>query len=151
MSSRDPFANFERMRREMDELFGDMLERSGLSRPRAAFAPAIDVFYEEGPPPRAIVVADLSGIDPDAVSIEIQGRELVLGGQRDASQAGGRLYQQLEIPTGPFERRVQLGADVVADEARAVYQDGMLRIELPLVTAGPGPRQVPIEARRKLG
>lgn len=148
MSGRDPFANFERMRREMDELFGDMLERSGLSRPRAAFAPAVDVFYEDGPPPRAVVVADLPGIDPDAVSIEIQGRELLMRGQRDPSQDGGRLYQQLEIPTGPFERRVQLGADVEADEARALYEDGMLRIELPLVTPGSGRRQLKVEPRK---
>ena len=28
-SQRDLFANFERMRREMDELFGDVFERRG--------------------------------------------------------------------------------------------------------------------------
>lgn len=149
MSGRDPFANFERMRREMDELFGDMLERSGLSRPRAAFAPAVDVFYEDGPPPRAVVIAELSGINPDAVSIEIQGRELLLRGQREPAQSGGRLYQQLEIATGPFERRVQLGADVVADAARAIYDDGMLRIELPLQTGSDSRRSVPIETRER--
>jgi HSP20 family protein len=145
MSARDPFANFDRMRREMDELFGDMLERSGMSRPRAVFAPAVDVFYEDGPPPRAVVVAELSGINPDAVSIEIQGRELLLRGAREAAQSSGRLYQQLEIATGPFERRVQLGADVVSDAARAIYSDGMLRIELPLRTGSDARRRVPIE------
>jgi HSP20 family protein len=147
MSGRDPFSNFDRMRREMDELFGDMLERSGLARQRAVFAPAIDVFYEEGPPPRAVVVVDVAGIDPDAVAIEIQGRELLLRGHREPAQAAGRLYQQLEIATGPFERRVQLGADVVADQARAIYEDGMLRIELPLMTGSAARRRVPIEVR----
>ena len=43
MSERDLFANFERMRREMDELFGDVFERTGLSRRRAGFSPAVDV------------------------------------------------------------------------------------------------------------
>ena len=148
MSSRDPFANFERMRREMDELFGDMLERSGLARQRTAFAPVVDVFYEDGVQPRAVVVAELAGIDPDAVSIEIEGRELVLRGVREASQSGGRLYQQLEIATGPFERRVQLGADVESNAARAIYEDGMLRIELPLVTGSDSRRTVPVEKRR---
>ena len=28
---------------------------------------------------------------------------------------------------------IPLGADVVADEARATYRDGILRVELPLV------------------
>lgn len=144
MQGRDPFSNFERMRREMDEVFGDMLERSGLARPRLAFAPAVDVFYEDGPPPRAVVVADLAGVDQTRVTIEIQGRELVLGGVREAADAAGRLYQQLEIPTGEFRRTVQLGADVVADEARATCEEGMLRIELPLATGRTRTRSVPI-------
>lgn len=148
MTGRDPFANFERMRREMDEIFGDMLDRSGLSRPRASFAPPVDVFYEDGPPPRAVVVVDVSGIDPDAVSIEIEGRELTLRGQREAARSAGRLYQQLEIATGPFERRLHLGADVVVDSARAVYEDGMLRIELPLKTGNEARRTVHVEAKR---
>lgn len=144
MQGRDPFSNFERMRREMDELFGDMLERSGLARPRLAFAPAVDVFYEDGPPPRAVVVADLAGVDQSQVAIEIQGRELVLSGQREATDAGGRLYQQLEIPTGDFRRTIELGAEVIAEEARATYEDGMLRIELPLATGRAGRKSVPI-------
>ena len=39
MSERDLFANFERMRREMDELFGDVFERTGLGRRRSASRP----------------------------------------------------------------------------------------------------------------
>ncbi len=39
MPERDLFANFERMRREVDELFGDVFERTGLSRRRAGFSP----------------------------------------------------------------------------------------------------------------
>ena len=36
---RDLFANFERMRREMDELFGDVFDRTGLAPPGAAASP----------------------------------------------------------------------------------------------------------------
>ena len=43
------------------------------------------------------------------------------------------VYQQVEIERGPFRRVVELGADVRGQEAKAVYEDGMLRIELPLV------------------
>ena len=61
MSKRDPFANFDRMRREMDELFGDALERSGLSRRRTGQWPPVDVAYASDPP-RAIVTAELAGV-----------------------------------------------------------------------------------------
>ena len=67
---RDLFANFERMRREMDELLGDVLDRGLAPRRRGGFSPAVDVYYASDPP-RAVVRADLAGIDPDAVSLEI--------------------------------------------------------------------------------
>src|SRR6187200_918908 len=144
---RDPFTNFERMRREMDELFGDVFERTGLApRRRGGFSPAVDVFYEDDPP-RAVIHAELAGIDPDELTLEIEGRELVLAGHRRPSESEGRVYQQLEIDFGPFRRVIGLGADVVEDDARATYRDGILRIELPLVRSEARPRAVPIEVR----
>ena len=145
---RDVFANFERMRREMDELFGDVLDRTGLApRRRGGFSPAVDVFYE-GDPPRAVVHAELAGIDPDELSLEIEGRELVIAGHRRPVDSEGRMYQQLEIDFGPFRRVIALGADVVGDRARATYVDGILRIELPLQRPETRSRSVPIEVAR---
>jgi HSP20 family protein len=145
MSERDLFANFERMRREMDELFGDVFERTGLSRRRAGFSPAIDVAYASDPP-RAIVTAELAGVELDDLELEIQGRTLVLSGHRGPAVVEGEVYQQVEIGRGRFRRTVELGVDVVADQAKARYEDGMLRVELPLVQAESRGRAVPIES-----
>ena len=146
---RDLFANFERMRREMDELFGDVFDRTGLAPTRrGGFSPAVDVFYE-GEPPRAVVHAELAGIHPDELTLEIEGRELVIAGHRRPEDAEGRLYQQLEIDFGPFRRVIPLGAEVVPDEARATYTDGILRIELPLARPESHSRSVPIEIARR--
>jgi HSP20 family protein len=139
---RDLFANFERMRREMDELFGDVLDRGLAPRRRGGFSPAVDVYYASDPP-RAVVRADLAGIDPDGVSLEITGRELVLSGQRETESADDRVYQQLEIERGPFRRVVSLGSEVDADAADATYEDGILTVELPLSRPA-RPRTVPI-------
>jgi HSP20 family protein len=143
---RDLFENFERMRREMDELFGDAFERR-LAPRRGGFSPAVDVYYA-GDPPRAVVQADLAGIDAGEIELEIRGRELVLSGARRPQDAEGRLYQQLEVEHGPFRRVVSLGAEVDADQARAVYEDGMLVITLPLAEPA-GARTVPVQARRR--
>jgi HSP20 family protein len=145
---RDLFANFERMRREMDELFGDVFDRGLGPRRRSGFLPAVDVYYVGGPP-RAIVRADLAGIDPAELELEIRGRELILGGRR--LPPGGdqeRLYQQLEIEHGPFRRVVPLGAEVDAGRARATYEDGMLVVELPIADAADA-HSVPIEPARR--
>lgn len=141
---RDLFANFERMRRDIDELFGDVFERTGFA-PRRGFSPHVDVFYC-GDPPLATVKAELAGVGIDEVGLEIRGRQLLIAGQRRSSDAGGRLYQQIEIERGPFRRVVELGADVVAERARATFEDGILRVEIPLAQADDAVRRVPIES-----
>src|ERR687893_2642921 len=140
---RDLFANFERMRREIDELFGDVFERTGLA-PSRAFTPEVDVYYC-GQPPRAIVKVAIAGIDPDDVSLEIRGRQLVIAGERRAQEAEGRLYQQIEIGHGPFKRAVELSADVDAERASASYDDGIMRIEIPLAQHEESARRIRIE------
>ncbi len=146
MPERDIFANFERMRRDMDELFGGVFDRSLAPHRRAGFTPRVDVSYV-GDPPRAIVTAELAGIDIGQIDLEIRGRELIISGSRGAlDESEGRVYQQIEIEHGPFRRTIQLGADVAADAARATYDDGVLRVELPLVQPEHKSHMVPIEA-----
>jgi HSP20 family protein len=141
-SQRDLFANFERMRREIDELFGQAFEgRPGL-RGRG-FSPRVDVYYTDNPP-RAVVKVDLAAVDPADVALEIRGRQLVIAGERRPGEAGGRLYQQIEIEHGPFRRVVELGADVRADDASASYVDGVLQVEIPLAQPEQSVRRVPI-------
>jgi HSP20 family protein len=144
-SQRDLFANFERMRREMDELFGDAFER-GRGVTRRGFSPRVDVYYVDKPP-RAVVKVDLAAIDPADVALEIRGRQLVIAGERRPRETGGRLYQQIEIEHGPFRRIVELGADVVADDASASYADGVLQVEIPLAAPEQAVRRVPISDR----
>jgi HSP20 family protein len=141
MSRDDLFANFDRMRQEMDELFGDIFDRGRLGRRGGGFTPAVDVFYRDDPP-TAIVHVEIAGIDPDQISLEIEGRRLIVSGVRRPPEGESRVYQQLEIEHGHFRRVVSVGADVRADDARAGYEDGILRIELPL--AVPESRTVPV-------
>jgi HSP20 family protein len=143
--TRDPFANFERMRRQIDELFGDAWTRAGLSQRRAGFRPRVDVYYSNsGDRPHAVIKADLAGVATDDLSIEVRGRILVISGERKARDPEGRVYQQIEIESGPFQREIQLGVEVIAEEARATYEDGVLRVEVPVAPADEG-RRVPID------
>jgi HSP20 family protein len=141
---RDLFAGFERMRREIDELFGDVFERQTGLRGRG-FSPPVDVFYLDDPP-RAVVKADLAGVELEDLGLEIRGRKLLIQGQRLPAEVTGRLYQQVEIEHGPFRRIVELGAEVVADQARASYEDGMLEVEIPLAPPEQTVRRVRIDS-----
>ncbi len=104
---RDLFVNFDRVRREMDELFGDVWERTGLAPRRASgFSPRVDVYYcnvaaaSEGEP-KAVIKVDVAGVELGEISLEVSGRRLVISGERPVQETEGRVYEQLEIATGP--------------------------------------------------
>ena len=143
---RDLFANFERMRREIDELFGDVFERQTGLRGRG-FSPSVDVFYADDPP-RAVVKADLAGIDIEDVALEIRGRQLLIAGER--RPAAGR---RAPLPADRDRARaVPAAASSSAPrwwptQARASYEDGILEVEIPLARPDETVRRVPIEDR----
>lgn len=123
------------MWREIDELIGEPWAERGRPRaPRigAGFTPRVDVFYSGREQPVAIVLVELAGIDTDSLNLEVSGRDFVISGERIVQRTVGRVYQQVEIEAGSFRRVIELGADVDAESAEASYDDGILRIELPL-------------------
>jgi HSP20 family protein len=142
---RDPDSPAFRLRLDWDEL--------AFGRPRYApargFIPRVDVYYCGKAEPRAVVRAELPGIDIEDVAIEIRGRQLVIAGERRPEAPDEqRVYQQVEIESGPFRRVVELGADVAADGAEASYQDGVLRVEIPLARLSrASARRVPVQSR----
>jgi HSP20 family protein len=141
---RDLFADFARMRREMDQMLGDSWSRTRyVSRRSTGFSPNVDVYYC-GEPQRAVVKVDLAGVSLDAVGIELSGRHLAITGERPVQETEGRVYQQIEIPSGPFRRVVELQVEVDPNRAEATYDDGVLRIELPLRDPGETTHRVPI-------
>lgn len=141
MPGHDPFANFARMQREM---LGNSWGRTTyISRRTTGFSPNVDVYYC-GDPQRAVVKVDLAGVDLNEIGIEVSGRRLAIVGERHVQETEGRVYQQVEIPSGPFRRIVEFQVDVDADRAKATYEDGILRIDLPLRDPEDTTRRVPI-------
>ena len=68
------------------------------------FSPAVDVAYTSDPP-RAIVTAELAGVEIDELELEIQGRKLILSGRRGPAAVEGDVYQQVEIERGQLPPR----------------------------------------------
>ncbi|HWC48082.1 MAG TPA: Hsp20/alpha crystallin family protein [Solirubrobacterales bacterium] len=126
------------------DLFVDWSRTRYVTRRSSGFSPNVDVYYC-GDPQRAIVKVDLAGIELSQVGIEVSGRHLAITGERHVQEAEGRVYQQIEIPSGRFRRVVELQVELDADRASATYEEGILRIELPLRDANEITRRVPID------
>ena len=125
------------------DLYVDWSRTRYVPRRSTGFSPNVDVYYC-GDPQRAIVKVDLAGVKLSEVGIDVSGRHLAIAGERHLQETEGRVYQQIEIPSGSFRRVVELQVEVDAERASATYEEGILRIELPLRDPGETTRRVPI-------
>ncbi len=107
-----------------------------------AWKPLCDVSETEE---EVVIVFDLAGVDANNVDLSVHGDSLCISGiRREPTTAPRRLYHQMEISYGTFEREIKLPSRVRAEEAKAVYMDGFMEIRLPKVSKTP-PREVEID------
>jgi HSP20 family protein len=144
-----PPRDVDRLQSEIAELFADLWHLPRFAAPQASFRPHVDCFRTKDPPTIHVVV-ELAGVDPDAVSIVLDGRALLVSGVRERRVADGEpTYHQMEIDYGHFECRVRLEEDVRGDRAQASYERGMLRITIPVAASVRAGAKVAIEVRRE--
>ncbi len=79
------------------------------------------------------ITADLPGVNPDDVTISVDGDILKVTGERATPKATadeGPRYYHMERGHGAFERRFQLPANVDADAIEAHFNKGVLSIRI---------------------
>jgi HSP20 family protein len=122
----------DKLQEEIEELFADLWQVPRFSGIRHGFRPNVDCFHTDDPHALTVLV-ELPGVDPASVQIVAGERVLLVSGERKRPKVPGRVYQQMEIESGPFQRQVRLVEDVDPERARATFDNGVLTIELPVV------------------
>jgi len=78
------------------------------------------------------VVAELPGVEPKNLEVQVEGRVLTLKGERPAVELPEQAaWIRNERSSGPFERRYQLPYEVENNEVKATYKNGVLNLTLP--------------------
>lgn len=93
-----------------------------------------DVFEDDQ---RLIVRVEIPGMEKQDINIEVVDDVLVVTGEKRFEREGndGR-WRVMQRAYGSFRRVVPLDTEVLADQARATYRNGVLRIELPKARPG---------------
>ena len=124
----EPAREMMTLREAMDHLFDDAFTRP-LSLRDAWTVPAIDMYQTND---EIVVKAALPGIKAEEVQINVTGEVLTLKGEmkqeEDIKEKAWHIHEQRY---GSFERSVALPTDVVADKAKAEFENGILTITLP--------------------
>lgn len=135
---RNPWAEFERIRRGLDELSRSCGDKAQ-AQARANVYPPLNI-YEE--PDRLLVTAELPGVKVEDLDLSIEGDTLTLQGKREHRQPdAGISYHRREIESGGFSRAVALPVKVDTERVAAKLHNGVLTITL-MKASEVTPRQI---------
>lgn len=120
----------------------DRLAASMLDSARAPRLMPVDL-YRDGE--RYILHADLPGIDPGSIDIDLDGGQLTIRAQRTADSGEGVRWLARERSSGSFLRQFSLGEGVDLDGISASYESGVLSVIIP-VSERARPRKIAVES-----
>jgi HSP20 family protein len=123
----DLFGQLERMRREMDALFGTRPGTTGIRSLASGTFPPINVGAS---PERVDVYVFAPGIDPKALSVSLQQSLLTIAGERTLQYPEDVEFYRQERFDGAFRRVLTLPDDVDPDRVEASYREGVLHIKI---------------------
>ncbi len=116
----------DRLQSEINRLFKSNLPSRGFGAPSF---PALNVWTSTD---GAIVTAELPGVHSEDLDISVVAQTLTLKGERKAEpMAEGSHYHRQERGVGHFTRSIELPFPVEAEKVEAVFDKGILSINLP--------------------
>lgn len=129
ITRRNPFLEpFE----DMDRFFSDAFPAlRGFGEREHSFMPAVDMYEDKD---NVIVEAQLAGMDPKNVDVSIENDVLTIKGKSEKkNEVDDKDYYKKEIVRGSFYRNVPMPTSVDGDNAKAEYEEGVLKISVPKV------------------
>ena len=126
----EPTRDFMTLREAMNHLFDDAFTRPfSLSVRDGWSAPAIDMYQTDDD---IVVKASIPGFNAEEVQISVTGEILTLRGEmKHEEENKDKSWHVREQRWGSFERSIALPTEVVADKAKAEFENGILIVTLP--------------------
>ncbi|MBF4995262.1 Hsp20/alpha crystallin family protein [Arthrobacter gandavensis] len=126
----------------------ELLRAALEARSQARGGTAVDVYRHEG---FLVLNADLPGIDPGSLSVELDGNSLLIRAHRSLrGMDSSTRWDVREREDGTILRRIPVGEGVEVSAAAPHYANGVLSLHLPLRPAGQQ-RSVPVQYSEQPG
>jgi HSP20 family protein len=125
---RNAFQELERMRQDMDRLFGQVAGRAYWPIHAGVF-PLVNVTENED---HFYIQSEIPGMKSEDINISATGRNLTISGERKIASEGENVrYHRREREDGQFSRVVTLPGDIQVNKIEASYIDGILNVKIP--------------------
>ena len=140
LRSSSPFDGILELQSALERMLGSSTFGSSGLAPGGNVFPPVNVFADKDG--AVVVQAEVPGIDPESMVVNVEGRRLTLSGERKPSE-GKASYHRRERQYGKFSRTVQLPEDLDPQSASASYKHGVLTIRVAKQEAAK-PRKIEI-------
>jgi len=97
-----------------------------------------------------VLSADMPGIDPGSVDIDVDGQLLTIRGERTLSNVTGVKWLSRERQAGSFLRQLNLGQGIDTERIAATYDNGVLTVTIP-VSERAKPRKIEVSGSGQAG
>lgn len=130
-----PWRDLEEMSNRLTRLFEQDFPASG----DGLWSPPVNVSET---PEELILSAEIPGVNPDDVSLDLENNVLSIRGEKREERTGGDegRYHLWERRYGSFQRSFTLPRTVKADGIRASFKDGVLSVHIPKSAEAKGRR-----------
>jgi HSP20 family protein len=118
----DPFQELEGLQDQLSQL----LQRTGPDGGSVPFVPLVDIEETED---AWIVEAELPGVRPEDVNVELRGSELAISGEIKEREREGILRRRTR-KTGEFDYHITLPGDADPDQIEAKLHEGILTVRI---------------------
>jgi HSP20 family molecular chaperone IbpA len=112
------------------------------TRPGLVFTPSVDIFETDN---EIILLADMPGVVPDNLSIDLRDNTLTLEGDISPVDAQQEELVYTEYSTGRYYRQFSLSEVIDQTKIDAKLEDGVLRLSLPKIEKAT-PRKITVKA-----
>ena len=125
---RSAFDEQERIRRDMDRLFGQVAGQAYWPTHAGVF-PLVNVTEDHD---HFYIRGEIPGMKSEEISMSATGRNLSISGERKIASEGENVrYHRREREDGKFSRVIALPSDIEVGKIEAGYVDGILSITIP--------------------
>lgn len=130
----NPFREMDDLQRRMTSLFDwSPFRRSSLTTDDEnitvpEWAPLVDIVEDDK---EYLIKVELPEVQKDDVKVTVESGTLTISGERKAEkEQKGRRFHRMERYYGRFERSFSVPDDAEADDVKAEFKDGVLRVHL---------------------
>lgn len=123
----------------------DRFAASVLDSVRAPRLMPVDLFRDGE---QYVLHADLPGVDPGSIDVDVDGGQLTIRAQRTADSREGVRWLARERGAGSFLRQFTLGDGVDVEKISANYESGVLSVLIP-VSERAKPRKIEVESTER--